>query len=81
MSAESVLRGEYRETVKRLDEKIDTLGADIQSLKREVADQNAKTQSDMQELTRTINRWGGAIAVIIVISLLILGRLIALVGF
>lgn len=81
MSAESVLRGEYTETVRRLDEKIDSLGDDMKDLKQEVAQHHQKTQADIQELTRTINRWGGAIAVIVVIALLVLGRLIQLVGF
>lgn len=81
MAAENVLQGEYKATVKRLDEKIDSLGADMQDLKREVAASHTKTQSDIQELTRTINRWGGAIAVIVLIAMLILGRLIQLVGF
>lgn len=81
MSADNVLRGEYRETVKRLDGKIDSLGTDMQALKAQVTTSNTKTQADIQELTRTINRWGGAIAVIVVIALLVLGRLIQLVGF
>ena len=81
MAAEQVLSGQFTSEVRRLDEKIGTLGDRVSSLEERSSADNEAIRAELANLTRTINRWGGAIAVIVVIAMLILGRLIALVGF
>lgn len=81
MSADNVLSGEFRAEVKRLDEKVESLGDRMESLERRSSADNEAIRAELANLTQTINRWGGAIAVLVVIAMLILGRLIQLVGF